>query len=328
MEAEYHPELEASPVLGEHDHSIYRMLVGSAQWAVTLGRADIAFAVSTMARFSAMPREGHLSAMFRLYGYLKGSLKAKIIYDANIPDYSTLLGCQEPDWMEMYPGACEEIDSERDPQPRGAEVVVSAYVDADHARDEVTRRSVTGILIFLNCTPIRWYSKRQATVESSTYGSELVAARIATEMVMEMRITLRALGVPVKGPSYLFGDNLSVVTNTTIPSSSLKKKHNAIAYHRVREAVAAGILRFVHIPGSRNVADVLTKPLGPQVYSRLVRPLMFAKPPLASDCGECQKTEACKKDGLTANGNPTATDRVDGNGVVDSVGVNSDHDRV
>ena len=133
MEAEYHPELEASPVLGEHDHSIYRMLVGSAQWAVTLGRADIAFAVSTMARFSAMPREGHLSAMFRLYGYLKGSLKAKIIYDTRVPDYSALLGCQEPDWMEMYPGACEEIDSEKDPQPRGAEVVVSAYVNADHA---------------------------------------------------------------------------------------------------------------------------------------------------------------------------------------------------
>ena len=131
--------------------------------AVTLGRADIAFAVSTMARFSAMPREGHLSALFRLYGYLKGSLKAKIIYDARVPDYSALLGCQEPDWMEMYPGACEEIDRERDPQPRGAEVVVSAYVDADHARDEATRRSVTGVLIFLSCTPIRWYSKRQAS---------------------------------------------------------------------------------------------------------------------------------------------------------------------
>ena len=192
--------------------------------------------------------------------YLKGSLKAKIIYDARVPDYSALLGCQEPDWMEMYPGACKEIDRERDPQqPRGAEVVVSAYVDADHVRDEATRRSVTGVLIFLNCTPIRWYSKRQATVESSTYdGSELVAARITTEMVIEMRITLRAMGVPVKGPSYLFGDSLSVVTNTTIPSSTLKKKHNAIAYHRVREAVATGILRFVHIPGSRNVADAFS----------------------------------------------------------------------
>ena len=115
-----------------------------------------------------------------------------------------------------------------------------SYVDADHARDEATtRRSVMGVLIFWNCTPICWYSsKRQATVESSTHSSELVAARIATEMVLEMRIMLRALGIPVNGLSYLFGDDLSVVTNTTIPSSMLKKKHNAISYHRVREAVA------------------------------------------------------------------------------------------
>ena len=92
-------------------------------------------------------------------------------------------------------------------------------------------------MCFFNNTPIRWYSKRQATVESSTYGSELVAARIAAEMVWELRYTLRSIGVPVEGPLYLLGDNKSVVTNTTLPSSTLKKKHNAIAYHKVRESV-------------------------------------------------------------------------------------------
>ena len=94
-------------------------------------------------------------------------------------------------------------------------------------------------MIFLNKTPVQWYSKRQATVESSTYGSELVAARIATELTMAMRYRLRMLGVPIDGPADLLGDNKSVITNCTIPSSTLKKKHNAIAYHRVREAVAA-----------------------------------------------------------------------------------------
>ena len=88
---------------------------------------------------------------------------------------------------------------EAEPEPRGTEVVVSAFVDADHARDEATRRSVKGVLLFLNCMPIRWYSKWQATVESSTYyGSELVAARIATEMVLEMRMTL-AKGIGCSG---------------------------------------------------------------------------------------------------------------------------------
>ena len=77
------------------------------------------------------------------------------------------------------------------------------YVDADHAHDQVTRRSITGIVVLLNNTPIRWYSKRQKTVESSTYGSELVAARIATEIVMELRYTLRMVNVLINRPALM-----------------------------------------------------------------------------------------------------------------------------
>jgi hypothetical protein len=61
------------------------------------------------------------------------------------------------------------------PMPKGKAAKITTYVDADHAHDQVTRRSVTGILLFINNTPIRWYSKRQNTVETSTYGAELVA---------------------------------------------------------------------------------------------------------------------------------------------------------
>ena len=75
--------------------------------------------------------------------------------------------------------------------------------------------------------------------------------------------------------SLMFGDNKSVIMNMTLPSSTLKKKHNAITYHRVREAVAAGIINLVHIPGIENIADVLTKPLGPQEHMRLVHPILF-----------------------------------------------------
>ena len=98
-------------------------------------------------------------------------------------------------------------------------------------------------------------------MESSTYGSELVAARIAAEMLYEMRNNLRALGVPIKVPSIMLGDNQSVVTNTTLPASTLKKKHNSIAYHKVREGIAAGIYGFAHISGKANAADLLTKPV-------------------------------------------------------------------
>ena len=67
------------------------------------------------------------------------------------------------------------------PDPQGKSVRITVYLDADHAHDVVTRRSVTGIFILLNNTPIKWVCKRQRTVETSTYGSELVAARVATE---------------------------------------------------------------------------------------------------------------------------------------------------
>ena len=151
-------------------------------------------------------------------------------------------------------------------------------MDADHARDKVTCRSVTGILLCVNNTPVIWYTKRQKTVETSTYGSELVAARIATEMIMEVRYKLRMLGVPLEETSLLIGDNMSVILNTTLPSSMLKKKHNAIAYHRVREAIAAKIINFAHIDSKLNVADILTKPLTSELFQSCLKNYMFRKP--------------------------------------------------
>jgi hypothetical protein len=100
---------------------------------------------------------------------------------------------------------------------------MNVYVDAYHAHDLFTRRSITGILVMLNNTLIRWISKRQKTVETSTYGSEFVASRIATELILEIRYMLWSLGMALDGPSLMLGDNMSVVLNTTVPSRLLKK---------------------------------------------------------------------------------------------------------
>ena len=85
---------------------------------------------------------------------------------------------------------------------------------------------------------------RQATVETTTYGSEFVAAKTATEQIMYLRNTLRYLGVPIMTKAYMFGDNKSVVMSSTIPQSILNKMHNILSHHRVREAIAAKILEF------------------------------------------------------------------------------------
>jgi hypothetical protein len=130
---------------------------------------------------------------------------------------------------------------------------MTVYVDADHAHDLVTRRSITGILVMLNNIPIRWISMHQKTVEISTYGSELVSSRVATELILEVRYMLRSLGVALDGPALMLGDNMSVVMNTTVPSSVLNKENNAIAYHRVREAIVTRIMRFPYIKSEENV---------------------------------------------------------------------------
>ena len=124
--------------------------------------------------------------------------------------------------------------------------------------------------------PVKWYCKRQNTVESSTYGSELVATRLTAEMLIEMRYKLRTLSVPATAPSLILGDNMSVIQNYSLPSSTLKKKHNAIAYHRVREAVAAGVIRLGHVRFENNHANVLTKALGGHKHYNLCKPIIFS----------------------------------------------------
>ncbi len=74
-------------------------------------------------------------------------------------------------------------------------------------------------------------------MESSSFGSEFVALRIATEMIEASRYKLRCFGVPIDGrPAEVFCDNKSVVTNSSVPASVLNKHHNSICFHRVHEA--------------------------------------------------------------------------------------------
>ena len=114
-------------------------------------------------------------------------------------------------------------------------------------------------------------------MEAATFGSELIAARVAKEKIQALLYKLRMMGVPVISPSVMIVDNESVVKSVSVPESRLKKKHLSICYHAVREAVAAGILRIVWEDGRFNLADVLTKPLTPDKHQALVRKMLFRK---------------------------------------------------
>ena len=95
-----HPELDDSPLLDDLDHSKFRSIVGSANWLVTLGRFDIAYAVNSLSRFSAKPRQGHLKGMIRFFGYLKKNWKGRIMIDPNYPNHSNYPTPEHNNWKE------------------------------------------------------------------------------------------------------------------------------------------------------------------------------------------------------------------------------------
>ncbi len=267
--------MDQTPLLNEKQASLYRALIGSANWVITLGHFDVNYATNSLARFSMAPREGHMDAMKRIFGYLKKYHRGCLLMDPNLMDWSQYPTTEDHTWTEMYPNAHEETPYDM-PVPKGKPVQITCFMDTDHAHDKITRRSVTGILMFINNTPVKWVSKRQCTVETSTYGSKMVAGRIACEVVLETRC-LRMLGVPIDGPALMLGDNLSVVISTSIPSSSLKKKHQAICYHQIQECIAARVIRFVHLESKRNLSNCLTKPLVSDVFLGHIHPILFQR---------------------------------------------------
>ena len=169
-----------------------------------------------MSRFRAALRQRHLERLKRIYAY-----------DIRTKDYATRSRVMEPDlsylpeqnfdWTHTIYGDVQEIIPQDIPDPLGKSVTTTTKMDANLNHCLATGRSLTGCLHLVNHSPIDSYSKRQATVETATYGSEFVASKPSTEQIIDLRHTLRYLGVPIKTKSYLFGDNRSVVTSSTLP---------------------------------------------------------------------------------------------------------------
>jgi len=267
----YKPETNVS----QDRISRYLQLIGMLRWAIELGRIDIDLEVAMMAPYSASPRVGHIEALYNIFSYLMMHDESALAFDATKPDIDES-AFQQVDWKDFY-GEVEEELPPKMPEPLGRPVTISCFVDANHAGNVVTRRSHSGVLIFLMNAPIIWFSKRQNTVESSRFGSEFVAARIACDLIVSLRIKLRMFACPIDGPAIVFCDNQGVVKNASLPESTLSKKHNAINYHVVREAAVAGILQFGKEDGETNLADLLTKILPVLRRKLLLRSILYRR---------------------------------------------------
>jgi hypothetical protein len=141
----------------------------------------------------------------------------------------------------------------------------------------VTGRAMSVIIHLVNQTPIVSYCKKQKPLETATYGSEFMVASHACEQIIDLRYTLRMMGIPIDGPAWAFGNNASVITSSTIPQSTLKKQHNALSFHHVLESIAVKIMYLVHVEGKYNPSEILTKPCGWVNFWQLGQPLLFWK---------------------------------------------------
>jgi len=199
-----------------------------------------------------------------IFSYLENKYKLSIFMDPNLPiiDESKFPN-DTSEFLEYYRDAKEELPT-KFPRPRGKSVVTTAFVDASHAANKVTRRSHSGHILFVNRAPVKWHSKRQTTVETSAFSSEFIAMKHCIEDIEYLRFKLRMFGIPLdvnKPETRILCDNEAVVKNSSKVESTLHKKHSSVAYHFARWNVAAKVCLIGWIPTGQNIADAMTKVL-------------------------------------------------------------------
>ena len=215
--------------------------------------------------------------LYNIFVYLDNHHKAEMIFDDN--DYSQF---ERQDWQHSVYATndcgLKETKPSNIPKSRGKGMIMILYVDSDHTSDTKYRRSRTGFLVYLQCTLIYWSSKKQTSVETSSFGSEFMVMKTATEYVQGLRYKLQQIGIPIKRPTYVFGDNKSVLVNESKSDSVLKKNNKSIAYHHVCEGTERYIWRVAYISIDENQSDLMTKciPFGEKKIKHCQKSFVFA----------------------------------------------------
>jgi hypothetical protein len=214
-------EAEGNPVT---DPTAYRSLAGALQY-LTFTRPDITYAVQQICLHMHDPREPHLTALKRLLRYLCGTV-----------DYGLLLH-------------------------RSSSVELVVYTDADWAGCPDTRRSTFGYAIFLDDNMVSWSSKRQLVVSRSSAEAKYRAVANGVAEASWLRQLLTELHTPLSQSTLVYYDNISMVYLSTNPVQHQRTKHVEIDLHFVRDRVAIGEVRVLHVPTTSQFADIFTKGL-------------------------------------------------------------------
>ena len=178
--------------------------------------------VSMPSAHSCLPQEGHLKAAHQMFECTKSHPNLTAVFDSKLPHIDRAK-FKSADWTDVH-GDIKESKPCKMPPPRGNPVEISMFVDATHAGDLINCRSETGVMMFVNSAPVTWHGKRQGTAEASAFGSEFSVLCIGMEMNEGLQHKLQMMGVSVGGLSNMHCNCQSVVDNSTLPESQLKKK--------------------------------------------------------------------------------------------------------
>ena len=247
------------------------------QWLIAIGRWDIQTAVMSLSSFRAQPRKGHIKRVKRIYGYINRFKLFDLKFRTEEPEMSQFDNKTNFDWSKSIYGDHSEELPDNAPKPLGKRVTLTHYFDANLMHDVLSGKAVTGIIHLINKTPIMWYSKKQATSETATYGAEFVAGRTCIEQVIDLRNSLRYLGVPINDISYVFGDNETMINSSSFPHARLHKRHNILTFHFVRSMISRGFIALNHLRSENNLSDILTKHWSHTSVYNLLKPAFYHK---------------------------------------------------
>jgi hypothetical protein len=242
--------------------TLYRQMIGSLNWLATSTRVDLALAVSLAAQVMQNPSERHLEWVTHIFRYLKGTPDVCLRYVGN---------SHASDKVE---GHCDGVLREDQVKMAMEFGVLEGYADADYAACLETRRSHSGFVMMLNGGPVSWMSKKQDCVTHSTTEAELVALDYAAREAVYLRSLMRTVAVPQHEPTPLHEDNEGCVHLAANEASLNRTRHVGVRYFYVRDEQELGTVDVVPVSTNDQLADILTKPLGPEKFIHFRRLIM------------------------------------------------------
>lgn len=239
----------------------YRQILGELMYAYVVGRLDIGYAVTFLARFSQYPTSGHYAALKSVVKYLRRTKTWGLIYWRPSP----------LDHLPHVPIDQLPLDPSIPSFPCHPLSELVGYVDAAHATDLATRRSVTGLVFTLAGGAIAFKSKVQKSVSTSSTEAELIAAVTAAKMAKYFRYILFELGFPPDGPTVLYEDNEATIAMINENRPTARARHVDVQFFAIQEWRRRNDIVLRHISTTINIADAGTKSLGWTLHSRHVR---------------------------------------------------------